>query len=63
MKGPLAFELIVSLDGLLIAITSVNSTESVNFRIVTPCCICFIASFFNLMLVAVLAFLSGLLDT
>lgn len=63
IKEPLAFEFMVSLDGLLIAITSVNSTELFDFRIVTPCCICFIASFFNLMLVAVFAFLSGLLDT
>lgn len=63
IKGPLAFEFIVSLDGLLIEITSVNSTESLNFRIVTPCCIFRIASFFNLMFSAVLACLSGLLDT
>lgn len=63
IKEPLAFEFIVSLDGLLKAITSVNSTESVNFRMVTPCCICLIASFFSLMLVAVLALLLGLLDT
>jgi len=64
IKRPLAFEFMVSLDGLLIAITSVNSTESLSLRTVIPCCICcFIASFFNLILAAVLAFLSGLLDT